>query len=217
MKMYNALKGRIHRPHIGTKKWILPLSVKKYIIGLLLVFFGLLLGVSLRRFIPVAIVNGKTVDRAEFTKLLLERSGETVLQEMIAKQLLYEEADKKNITVSEAEINKQIEISRNEIKANGVTLEAYLSQRNYTMEKFREEIRDQLVVKKMFEKGIRVTESDIETFFKANNVTKGEGAILASQRITIKQAITQYLLRQKYYQWVQGELKSAEIVHLIKI
>ena len=176
-----------------------------------------IIGFSIKRIIPVAVINGDSVSRSEYNDLLLKRAGRSTMQEVLINHLIRQEADKRKITVDNIELNAQLDIVKRDLKEQNFTLDMYLTQQGITLNDFKDQIKTQLIVKKMFEPGIRVTDKEMEKFYIDNNITKGKNAILRSQRIAITQAITQMKLRQEYSNWVSQQLQQAKITQLIKL
>lgn len=176
----------------------------------------LIIGFSIRRFIPVALVNNKPVDRIEFNERLLENAGAATLQQMIIEDITDAEAERKKINVDK-EFKAQMEIIQRSLDRQNATMEQYLAQVGKTQEEFEDEVRDQLIVKKLFAKEAEVTEEDIEAYFEETGVTKGEGAIYTSQEIAIRQVLSQDRVREAYSQWLNKKLGETKVINFVQL
>ena len=63
-----------------------------------------------------AVVNGEPVPMAELQETLLKRHGRSVLQELVLRKLIDQEALKTGVTVSEAEVQRRYAEALEELK-----------------------------------------------------------------------------------------------------
>lgn len=139
---------------------------------------------------PVATVNGVEITSEAFMRELSARMNmlqqryppeqlaqmqsrirEQVLDQMIARQLLLQEADRIGMKVSDEEIAKY----RAELEAAlppGVNLGAVLAQRGISEEQFRREFSDDIRVRKLIEQAtedaVAISDSDVQSFYEEN-------------------------------------------------
>ncbi len=176
-----------------------------------------LLGIWFRNLIPVAIVDGQFVTRSEFTSLLLERSGRDVMQRIIIKKFVNDEAHRRKVTVVKKEIQEQIDIVLNKLKKEHATFQQYLNMQNLTEKQFVEELELQLKVKKMFGPAIVITNKEIDTYLREHKIVKGIGAIYQSQKVDIYDALFKQKLQNEFRLFIARRLKDARIHYFIKI
>lgn len=124
----------------------------------------------------LAKVNGEAIDKSEVDTLMLQAqqqglplTNKQILEQMIAKKLLLQEAKKQKITIEEAAIGKYIE----DLKALiGQPLEPLLTRMGITEEQFRQQIREQLTITSLLEDKQRakevITDDEIKVFYAAN-------------------------------------------------
>src|SRR3989344_519812 len=117
-----------------------------------------------------AVVNGVPLSRIELTKELQKQSGKQVLDAMITKSLIYQEAAKKNISISDSEVNDEIIKIEKNIEQQGQKLDDLLSFQGMT----RNDLKDQIKIKKIVEKlagnNIDVTDKEVDDYMKANKI-----------------------------------------------
>lgn len=93
------------------------------------------------------------------------------LDNLITQEALYQQAQKQNIVPSEDDLKKAIQSYKVD---NGLTEEAFaneLKQLNQTEEQFRESVKKQLAIQKLYENAaaqLKVQERDVADVFKAN-------------------------------------------------
>lgn len=184
-----------------------------YIIVALVAFY---IGLSLHNFIPAATVNGEAIDRKTFYDRVLRLSGESVMNELVTQKVIYQEAKKRKIKVSEKEVKVRVSQLEKDIANQGLNLKAYLVQQRQTIKDLEKEVETQLYVEKMFGSKIKVTEKDIDAYFKEAKITKGTGAILESQLVAIRQQLYQTKLRTEFLTWLQSHAKKSKVIILIQ-
>lgn len=99
------------------------------------------------------------------------RIQEQVLNQLIARQLLLQEADRLKMTVSDADFDE----AQAKLEASlppGVTLAEILERRNVTQEQFRQDFGKEVLVSRLIEEATSnktaVTEAEIEAFYTEN-------------------------------------------------
>ncbi len=92
----------------------------------------------------------------------------SLLSSLIDQVLIRQAAEDRGITVTDAEIDEQIESIRPQV---GGDLEGALAEANMTMEDLRQQLSDQLVHQKLVEDldtGEEITDAEIESYYEAN-------------------------------------------------
>ncbi len=139
---------------------------------------------------PVATVNGVSIPAEDFLREMSAAIGrlqrqlppeqlaqmqpriqEQVVEQMIARQLLIQEANRQQLQITPEEI----ENSRKRLEASlppGLTLEQILAQRNVTEEQFQREFGDEVRITKLIEGAtsnkLHVADEEVTTFYEEN-------------------------------------------------
>lgn len=161
----------------------------------------------------VAQVNGQLIPRYKVTSELESLYGSAALNQQIDNTLMLQEAKKRNITVSDAEINSQLDKIKATLSKQGATLDQYLASQNLTLAEAKDRVRLQLLENKILG-NVEVTNADIDSYIKTNNVTIPADASSASQ---LKNSIKNQLLQQKMlakYQSVVASLRQKANIKL---
>lgn len=174
------------------------------IIGALTIILLFALALS-KGYILVALVNNRPIFRFQLNQTMMARFGKQTLEGMISEQLIAEEAKKSGITITQAEIDKQEEEI---LKSFGgkVTLEELLKFQGTTKEEFDNQIRLQIMVNKLLEKGITVTDEEIVAYQEAN-----KAIMVSSDEASLKEEARKALVEQKINEKIQPwftELKN---------
>ena len=107
----------------------------------------------------IARVNGQPISRIEFYKELQKSSGETVLNDLITKKLISQEADKRGIKISEADVQNELGKIRSSIESQGSTLEDVLTYQGVTKAQLVENIQIQKKLEGILKEQITVSDT----------------------------------------------------------
>lgn len=119
----------------------------------------------------VATVNGKEITKDQlYDELSKAGGGEAALDELIMKELVRQEAAKKNITVTAADIDKEIETYKTNFGSEE-NLNLALTQSGMTMELLRENIEMNQLLTKILEPEVKVTDEQIKKTFEENKAS----------------------------------------------
>lgn len=94
-----------------------------------------------------AVVNGSTIPISRVRELALRSAGPVVLDQLIGDALIEQEARKRNIVVTPAEVDHRIDVIRNQMQPNG--LDESLRARHMSLQDMSEQIRVQIEVEKL--------------------------------------------------------------------
>jgi len=150
----------------------------------------------------VAVVNGDEITRADFDRemaivqrqllrmrktqsaLNLSEIKKEVLESLINKQLLYQESLKKDITISEAEINEQMQKMKKRFPDEN-TFKELLKKEGLSFDDLRSQIKRDLMLQRFIEvqfvKNITVPDQEAKAYYEGNlNMFKKSEQIQAS-------------------------------------
>lgn len=113
----------------------------------------------------VAIVNGTRIKKGEYYEYLSDSYGSTVVGQMIDEELIYQEAAAKGVEVTDDEIDAEIKDLEDNYGGSD-ELQKELDARNISEEKLREQIQTTLLVEKMLEDKIEITEDEMKEFYE---------------------------------------------------
>lgn len=139
-----------------------------------------------------ATVNGSPISRLAMIRQLEKSAGKNMLDNLITKKLINDEAVKRHINISEDMINAAIQNTETQVKAQGQTLEEALAVQGMT----QADLRDQIVIRKELEQmladKIQVSDDEIQQYIKDSQV-----AIPAGQETEYQNQIKDQLQQQK--------------------
>jgi len=116
----------------------------------------------------VAVVNGEKITKESLYQKMFSRSGQDVLEELISQKLIDQEAAKQGITVSEAEIQKQVDQFVAEQFPSREVFLMTLQQYQLTENDFRDSMRLDLLTKKLLAGKVQVTEDEVKQYYETH-------------------------------------------------
>lgn len=130
-----------------------------------------------------ATVNGSPVSRISVIQSLEKSSGKQALNNLITRKIIADEVRKQNITVSDEELQAGIKEIRDQVAAQGGTLEQVLAQQGITLDDFEKNERIQIQVEKLLGDKIMVTDAEVSKYITENklNIPKDQLAIAQAQ------------------------------------
>ncbi|KKP60711.1 MAG: Foldase protein PrsA [Candidatus Roizmanbacteria bacterium GW2011_GWA2_34_18] len=168
------------------------------------------------KFLLVASVNGQLVSRLTIIKELEKQGGKKTLDTVILKTLINQEAKKRKITISQKDIDAEIQKIETNITAQGLTLDQLLQQQGMKKSDLTEEVKIQLLVSKMVGENINVTDKEIDDFINSQKKQLSQNPDQEFPREQVKQQIKQQKLQQKIQTFVAGLKDKAKINYFIK-
>lgn len=171
----------------------------------------------------VATVNGEPVSRLTYIKEMENqigqpgmKSGTQALNTVVTKTLILQEAKKKNVEISDEEINAELKKVEQGLAGSGQTLDQALATEGLTKEDYMEQIKFQKLVEKMAGGNTTVSEKEVEEYMTQNaeslppTTEASEAAALKEQ---VKTQLQQQKSGEKIQAWLQNLEKNAKITY----
>lgn len=162
-------------------------------------------------------VGNQLITRQELDKELEKQAGKQALDNMVIEKLIIQEAKKKGVQASSAEIDVKMGEIDNQFKAQGQSLETYLASRGQTKDDLKKQVKVQLLVEKMLGDSVKVTDQEIKDYFDKNKSTFPKNATLDNQKEQIKNNLTQEKLSTSFQSWIETLRKDAKIDYFITL
>lgn len=122
-------------------------------------------------------VNGEVVSQQQFYQecvnfenqgTLSPPVGLYVVNQVIQRELMTQEARRLNLQPTEAEVNAQLDNLRKQMTTNGQSLDQRLKQIGMPLDALKNEIRLGVMQQKLATQGVTVTDKDLEQFYNQN-------------------------------------------------
>jgi hypothetical protein len=171
-------------------------------LGVLVILAGLVY--LARGWLVAALVNGQPVWRYELVGRLEEQTGAETLDGIITERLIVQEAAKKGVQVSEAEIDTQVEDLRGRLTSQGQDLDQALEVQGVTMVELRERIRLEKLAEALVGEVEAPSEEAVEAYLTDNAEVLPEGVSQEELKTMAREQLDNQTRQQK----VQGLLEE---------
>ncbi|OGH28580.1 MAG: hypothetical protein A3E12_03000 [Candidatus Levybacteria bacterium RIFCSPHIGHO2_12_FULL_39_9] len=195
-----SIKDKLKQP-----KNFIPLII----IALIIIAF------SLKGLFVVALVNGEPIARIAVVSELEKQGGKQALSSLVNQTLILQEARKKNIQVSQTEIDaaaKQIEDS---LKSQGQNLDTALAMQGMTRKDLSTQLKLRSLVEKLLTDKVKVTDKEVADYIEKNKDTFPA----EMKEEEIKKSVTEQLKQQKLgsasQAWLAELNKNAKINYFV--
>lgn len=196
---------------------------KPQIIGAIVVVVIIVLLYAFRSQFVAATVNGQPISRMAYDTELQKEAGQKSMDALVTKMLVLQEANKENVTVSDKEVNDQINTIKQQLAKQGETLDQALKSQNLTTADLQEQIKISQLIQKMLAKNTKVTDKDI-TDYLAKATAQAQQDQTANPNVTptptpskdqVRQMLQQEKLNTQFQPWLQNLKQKANITYFI--
>ncbi|MCM3569497.1 peptidylprolyl isomerase [Neobacillus mesonae] len=133
----------------------------------LIVLTAAVLGFTLKKSDTVAKSNSEAITKDELYNAMVKQYGSEAVDQLISNKIVELEAKKKKISISENELNKQIEQIQESYGGEEVFNQA-LGSNNTTLAAVKENMKNFLLIKKFIEPEMKITDKEVKTYFEEN-------------------------------------------------
>lgn len=158
-----------------------------------------------------ATVNGQPIWRLTLIKELEKQSGKATLENLITKALIFQEAKKQGVVISQEEIDQKMKELEDNFTAQGQDLDELLAAQNMTRDQLEEQLKIQLIIEKVFNQDIEVTDEEITAYFEAYPDYFPEGTDLESVKEDIRGQLQQEKSSDLVQSWLDSLQENAQI------
>lgn len=188
---------------------------KSYIIiALGIVALGVLIYL-VRGFFVVALVNGQPITRLEVIQQLEKTTGKQVLDGMIVKALVLQEANKKRVTVSDKDISDEVKRVEDLLAKSGQKLDQALAMRGLSQAEWKEQIKLQKLAEKIVG-DIAVSDKEVADYISQNKEALGTDTPEDQLKKDVQEQLKSQKISEKIQTWLESLKTSAKINYLIK-
>lgn len=189
----------------------------KKIVGVIAiaVIVVVLLAVLFKSVFIASIVNGEPISRLSVVTALEKQGGKTVLDNLITKKLILQEAKKRNISVTQSDIDSEIKKISESLQVQGSTLDQALASQGMTKSDLNEQLEIQIAINKMVGTDVTVSEKEIDDFVTANKAQITQGMTEAQFREQATRQLKQQKLQVKIRDFIKNLQDKANIIHFV--
>lgn len=190
------------------------ISVKTGVIVAVVLIAGAL-AYGYKSLLIAATVNGSYISRLSVIRELEKESGKRVLDVLVTRKLIDEEARKKGISVGSDEIDEEIKKVDEQIKAQGQDLNQALEAQGVTFEDFKEQITIRKTMEKLLADKVQVTDEEVTQYIKDNKLTAPVGGE-ANFTADVKKQLEQQKLNSEAMSFIESLRAQASIKYYAK-
>jgi hypothetical protein len=160
-----------------------------------------------------AVVNNQPITTVEYYQNLKAKDSKQVLNQIIRDKLITQEANKRGINISQADLDKKT--SEIEAQLGGEEqLKQALESRSISETEFKNQIRVQLIVEKLLADQIKVSDKEVDEYVSKNKDNAGLGVDINNKEAVRKQ-LENEKLNEKFQGWYEELQKAAKIYTFI--
>ncbi len=142
---------------------------------------------------PAAQVNGAVITEPQLAQELMSRHGYAVLETMIEALAIRQQATARGISVTAEQVEARYQEERRKIvssareprRSASEIFAIWLAQRNLNRETFRQQVELQLLLEKMVEDEIEVTDQEVARFYESNQKQLERPELVQVSHITV--------------------------------
>lgn len=164
----------------------------------------------LRNFFIVATVNNEPISRLQLVQDLERQYGKQALEGLVTEKLILQEAKKRNIDVSQSEVDSEIKKIESQVSQSGQSLDQLLALQGMSRQDLQKRVKVQKMVEKMVVKDITVSEKEVDEYINTNSESFTQ-PINKETRDSVKEQLRQSRITDKYQQWLSDLKKKSRI------
>jgi len=196
----NSIKNKLLQPRVFIALIVIILLVAAFLLK------GLFIA---------ALVNGEPISRLTIVQELEKQGGKQALSSLVNQTLILQEAKKKNIQATQAEIDTAEKKIEDSLKAQGQSLDTALAMQGMTRQDLALQLKLRTLVEKLLADKIKVTEKEIADYIEKNKSTFP--ATLTSEQIktSVEEQLKQQKMGSESQSWIDGLKKNAKINYFV--
>lgn len=186
------------------------LTVSVLILGLAVIGFTQAKETTTTEPAVVAKIGNTNITQTQVYDALKEKSGPSVMTQLVASELFRREAQAQGITVSDQELDKLIDPVKKRL-GTPEKFQQYLDEKGSTEQEFREKARLILMRDKMLEKAFPVTEEQIKAYYEKNKDDKYKNKTLEQVRPDVMEKVKEKNKRAHIDKWLEDLHKKYQV------
>ena len=162
----------------------------------------------------VALVNGQPITRLALIQELEKQGGKSVLESLVSETLIFQEAGKQKIKVTDQEVEKALAQLEENLKGQGQDLNELLQLQGISKDDLRKQLKLKTLVEKILGKDISVTDKEVSDFLKENKSTFPKDVKPEEASASAREQLVRQKIGGKTTPWLESLRTSAKIQYL---
>ncbi|MBD2846937.1 peptidylprolyl isomerase [Paenibacillus sp. IB182496] len=143
-----------------------------------------------------ATVNGVAISQEEFLHEVVNQGGAGLLDQMIANELVRQEAESAGVEVTDADVDAELQRIKDSYPSEE-QFDMVLAQNNLTIEQLREQLRPNVLITKVLEPEFDITDEQMQQYFDENQGAFGtEEQVRASHILVASQEEAETVMQE---------------------
>ncbi|NCQ06508.1 MAG: hypothetical protein GW815_03005 [Candidatus Moranbacteria bacterium] len=213
----------------GMKKVVTEklVSVKHYLMGLskttksfivVIGLFAVVLGIAYfyKGVFVVATVNGTPISRLSVVKELEKKAGKDVLDTIITKKLIQDEIKKSGIVIKDGDVTGEIDKIKEQVSAQGGTLEEALTAQGMTEADLREQIVLNKALEQILSDKIAVTDEEVTEYLSKSKTALPKGTNSDDMKNQVREQLKGQKFNTEAGKWLEALKSKAQINYFMQ-
>ncbi len=196
------------------KKAIDNLKQPKVFVPLIIIVL-IILAFLLKGLFVAALVNGQPITRLTVIAELEKQGGKQTLASLVNQTLILQEAKKKNINVTQKEIDTQSKQIEDSLKKQGQNLDTALAVQGMTRQDFLMQLKLRSLVEKLLGDQIKVTDQEVSDYIEKNKDTLPTNLKEDEIKTGVKEQLKQQKMASMSQSWLANLTKNAKINYFV--
>jgi len=159
-------------------------------------------------------VNGQPIFRFQLSSRLYSQYGRQVLEDLVVEKLVRQEARKNNVSISRSELDEAITQIEKSL-GQGTDLNSILALQGIKRQDFENQVRIQILVKKLLEPQIEITDDEVKKYLEENKsflTATGEAERLSEAQGKLKDQ----KMSEKLNSWISDLVQKAKVLRFVQ-
>jgi foldase protein PrsA len=144
----------------------------------------------------VAKVGSETISKDDLYTTLVDQYGDGALDTLIAEKIVKLESEKKDLTVKDSEIKKELENIKGQYDSEEAFNQA-LASSGSDLDSVKENIKTYLLTEKLLKDRVKITDDQIKEYFEANKDTFAQKEQVEASHILVDDEKTAQEVKKK--------------------
>lgn len=127
------------------------------------------------------------------------------------KKIIFQEAKKNNISVTDSDIQNELDLIRSSVAQQGATLEDILAYQGMTHDQLVENVKIQKILEQLLKDSTSVSDDEIKARYDENRDIYGKDKTYEQLKEDIRYQIYQEKVTASYKSWIDEKVNSSEI------
>ena len=181
----------------------------------LIIIVLVILAFLLKGLFIAALVNGQPITRLSIIQELEKQGGKQALSALVNQVLILQTAKKKNVEVSQKEIDAQAKQIEDSLTKQGQNLETALAVQGMTRQDFLMQLKLRSLVEKLLGDRIKVSDKEVTDYIEKNKESLPTNLKEDEIKKGVKEQLKQQKLASASQAWLAELNKNAKIQYFV--